>query len=343
MRGMWWAGVGWRDDYFEVVVLDSDGREMVPGTRFGGRDVAGLIALLRGSAERVGAVVESTNGVLDGHLLAAGLSVYRPHPRSLSGRSAFGSVPARELAAVARANPAALFPITISSGALVGRGAEAAADALRCAGAERELAGTGRFVPRGPHGVREIALTFDDGPDPVHTPRVLEILAEFGVAASFFCVGLNADAYPHLVERVADGGHFVGNHTWSHAYLPDLTRDELLRQVDTTGKALATVLGAAPSLVRPPYGARTPEVLTWLAGAGLTTVVWDVDAGDWAEPGVDAVVEGAVGTAAGGSIILMHDAGGDRSQTVAALPRVLRTLLDRGHRLVRVDEMVRTR
>ena len=279
---MWWAGIGWRDGDFEVVVLDGTGHESVPVTRFGGRDVAGLTALLRESAaragDRLGAVVESTNGVLDGHLLAAGLSVYRPHPRSLPRRTAFGSVPARELAETTRANPSALHTITISAGALVGR------------------------------------------------------QEEEGLANA-------ADVYPHLVELAASRGHFVGNHTWSHAYLPDLSRDELLRQVDTTGAVLAQALGAAPTLVRPPYGARTPEVLTWLAGHGLTSVVWDVDAGDWAEPGVDAVVDRAAGKATGGSIILMHDAGGDRSQTVAALPRILRILLDRGHRLVRVDEL----
>jgi peptidoglycan/xylan/chitin deacetylase (PgdA/CDA1 family) len=335
---MWWAGIGWQGGVFEVVVLDGAGHEPVPATRVGGRDVAGLTALLSGCAARagdgLGAVLDSTNGVLDGHLLAAGLSVHRPHPRSLPPRPAFGSVPARVLAETARADPSALFPITISSGALAGRHVP---DSARCADVERELAG--RFIGRGPSGVRDVAVTFDDGPDPVFTPQVLEILAEFAVPASFFCVGLNADAHPRLVETAAGAGHFVGNHTWTHAYLPDLSRDELLRQVDATGEALARVLGEAPTLARPPYGARTPDVLTWLAGHGLTTVVWDVDAGDWAEPGVDAVVAGATTTVTGGSIILMHDAGGDRAQTVAALPRILRTLLERGHRLVRVDEL----
>lgn len=340
---MWWAGVGWRDNGFDVVALDDLGTEAVPVRRFGGREVAGLVALLREYAGRaddgLGVVVESTNGVLDGHLLAAGLPVYRPHPRSLPARTAFGSVPARELAETARADPAALFPITIRSGALVGRAAESAADAAACVEAERGLVRTGRFVMRGPDGGRDVALTFDDGPDPEFTPQIIRILAEYDVPASFFCVGLNVDAYPRLVERAAAAGHFVGNHTWSHPYLPDLSRDEVLRQVDATGAALARVLDAPPTLVRPPYGARTPDVLAWLAGHGLTTVVWDVDAGDWAEPGVDAVVDGATGTATAGSIVLMHDAGGDRSQTVAALPRILRRLLDRGHRLVRVDRL----
>jgi peptidoglycan/xylan/chitin deacetylase (PgdA/CDA1 family) len=222
----------------------------------------------------------------------------------------------------------------VAGGALVGRHEEYASQVASCAPVERELAG--RFLARGA-GSGTIALTFDDGPDPRFTPAVLDILREHGVAASFFCVGINATAHPDLVARIAGAGHLVGNHTWSHPYLPDLTRDELLRQVDATGAALATATGGAGDLVRPPYGGRTPDVLRWLAGHGLTTVLWDVDAGDWAAPGVDAITGRVTGTVTDGSVILMHDGGGDRTQTVAALPGILRDLLDRGHTFVTVD------
>lgn len=320
---MRWAGIGWQGTDFEVVVLDAAGREVVPPASFGAGRIGELTALLRRNGVDLAAVVESTNGVLDGHLLAAGLPLYRPDPATLSGRPEFGSVSARDLAETARADPAALYEITIASGGLVGR----------------TNIHSGLLVTRGSGREPEIAITFDDGPDPVHTPQVLDILDRYGVTASFFCVGLNVDAHPHLVDAVASRGHYVGNHTWSHPYLPDLARDEVLRQVDSTGEALARVLGQAPALARPPYGQLTPDVLTWLTDHGLTTVVWDVDAGDWAEPGVDTVVANTVEAATAGSVILMHDAGGDRSQTVAALPKVLETLLDRGYRFVAIDKL----
>jgi peptidoglycan/xylan/chitin deacetylase (PgdA/CDA1 family) len=159
------------------------------------------------------------------------------------------------------------------------------------------------------------------------------------VTATFFCVGMNAAAHPDLVGRILEAGHHLGNHTWSHPYLPDLTRDELLRQVDETNAAISRVTGAPVHLFRPPYGSRTPEALGWLAEHGMTTVVWDVDAHDWSSPG-EAAITANVGTSiANGSIVLMHDGGGDRRQTVAALPAILENLLDRGLRPVAVDEL----
>ena len=150
---------------------------------------------------------------------------------------------------------------------------------------------------------------------------------------------MNAGGYPELVARAVAEGHRIGNHTWSHAYLPELTRDEVRRQVDATGAALATAAGEAPALVRPPYGARTGDALDWLAEAGLTTVLWDVDAADWSSPGVDRITAGTLAQARPGAIVLLHDGGGDRSQTVAALPAVIAGLRADGYRLVPLAEV----
>src|SRR6266545_4589567 len=207
------------------------------------------------------------------------------------------------------------------------------------AGSERELARAGRWLERGDGTRPEVALTFDDGPHPVFTPRLLDLLRDLGVPATFFCVGICAAAYPELVARTVQAGHLVGNHTWSHPYLPDLTRDEVLRQVDATGEVLRNATGAVPALVRPPYGSRTPEVLRWFAGQDLTTVLWDVDARDWAGPGTEAIVHTVTTSATAGSIVLMHDAGGDRTQTLAAVPRVVASLRKRGYRFVTVDRL----
>lgn len=182
-----------------------------------------------------------------------------------------------------------------------------------------------------------VELTFDDGPHPDFTPQVLEILRRYDARATFFCIGINALAYPELVARTVEEGHQVANHTWSHPYLPDLTRDQVLRQVDATNEALAKATGGENTLVRPPYGARTSRLLYWLAGQGMVTALWDVDANDWAAPGTEAVVAKVTAEVRPGSVVLMHDAGGDRSQTIEALPRIIEKLTGDGYRLVTVD------
>jgi peptidoglycan-N-acetylglucosamine deacetylase len=340
---MWWAGVAWRGGGFELAVVDGAGREVLPATAFSGRQARELVELLRGYADRAddgfATVIDSTNGMLDGHLLAAGLRVYRADPAILPARPDLGSASGREIAGCAALDPSALYELTVSTGALAGRVEEYFAGIARSAEVERELVRTGQCVERGSGRLPEIAITFDDGPHPVFTPQVLDVLRRYGVTATFFCIGLNVDAYPELVRRAVDEGHLTGNHTWSHPYLPDLTRDELLRQVDATNGALTNAAGRASTMVRPPYGSRTPELLGWLAEHGMTTVLWDVDTQDWSVPGVEAIVAGAGALTTDGSVILMHDAGGDRSQTVAALPPILEKLLARDYRFVTIDQL----
>ena len=344
---MWWAGVAWRDGDFEVAVVDEVGGEVLAPTGFRGRDAVALMELLREYDDRadggLGTVIESTNGLLDGHLMGLGLRAYRVDPWSLPARPLLGSVPAAALAACAVTDPSALNALSVETGSLSGRGPEFSAEIARSADVERELTRLGQCFERGSGAVPEIAITFDDGPHPAFTPQVLDILRRFEVPATFFCVGLNAHSYPELVARAAEEGHTIGNHTWSHPYLPDLSRDEVLRQVDATNEALTRAAGRAATHLRPPYGSRTPEVLGWLAEHGMTTVLWDVDAQDWARPGTDAIVESVTKDSTDGSCILMHDAGGDRAQTVEALPRILTALLDRGYRFVTVDRLSRAR
>jgi peptidoglycan-N-acetylglucosamine deacetylase len=338
---MWIAGVGWSARGFECAIVDRLGVSVGQRTRFTADRQSDLITFLRDAAERSAGelvvVVDSTNGLLDGSLMAAGLVVYRADPPALPARPAFGSVDAE---ALARVDPARLTRLSIPTGTIAGRGEESAAAIEASAGVEHRLAAEGRFAAHGTRGRAEVALTFDDCPDPRFTGSILDILRDHGAPATFFCVGMKAGAHPHLVARAADEGHAVGNHTWSHPYLPDLTRDEVLRQVDATNQALTTATGAAPTLVRPPYGARTPQALRWLAAHGMTTVVWDVDTGDWARPGTAAIAAAAAAVQPG-SVLLMHDGGGDRSQTVAALPAILTRLSTVGYEFVSLDRMLR--
>jgi peptidoglycan-N-acetylglucosamine deacetylase len=349
--GRRYAGIAWTAAGFEVAVLDSGGRPVRPLARFGAGQRAGLTRYLTGlaAATPLVAVLESTNGVLDGTLVPAGLPVYRADPWVLPARPLLGSVPAHDLAEAGRRDLAALCRLTPQGGTLTGRGAEhragvagsrAEATALAAAG---RLARHGRRLIPGEAGpastVPEVALTFDDGPNPPYTGQILDILARYQVPATFFCVGLQASAHPADVARMAAAGHGLGNHTWSHPFLPDLSRAQLAEQLDRTDEAIAAA-GAGPGLFRPPYGSRSPDVLRWLGERGTPIVLWDVDPSDWARPGAALIAGRVLLQTRPGTIILMHDGGGDRAQTVAALPLVIEGLLDRGFRFSRADALL---
>ncbi|MFJ5050464.1 polysaccharide deacetylase family protein, partial [Streptomyces sp. NPDC088719] len=204
----------------------------------------------------------------------------------------------------------------------------------------RRLAADGHFLKRGRPGRRSIALTFDDGPSSEHTERILDILRDFGVVATFFCVGLQVRGLPRLVERMAEEGHTIGIHTWSHPVLSDLSKDEFRFQLDATVRAVSGAVGLRPRLLRPPYGCRTDDTLRWTVEHGMVTVLWDLDSRDWTMPGEAAIVETVRGGVTDGSVVLMHEGGGDRRQTVAALPSLLTALLDDGYTPVTVEDML---
>jgi peptidoglycan-N-acetylglucosamine deacetylase len=173
-----------------------------------------------------------------------------------------------------------------------------------------------------------IALTIDDGPSPIYTPQVLRVLEEHKITATFSMVGQNVAYYPQVAREVASAGHLIVNHTWDHqnlAVLPDAAmRDEVTR----AASEIHAATGRRPTLFRAPYGAWSPALLDYCAAQGLTPLDWSVDPRDWARPGVTAIVRDILTTTHSGSIILEHDGGGDRSQTVAALKIVLPRLLD---------------
>jgi peptidoglycan-N-acetylglucosamine deacetylase len=180
-------------------------------------------------------------------------------------------------------------------------------------------------------GRKGIALTIDDGPNPVYTPQILRLLEKYRVTASFSMIGLEVDTYPSVAREVAAAGHVIANHTWSHpdmAYLyPVAVADQMSRATD----AIHRVTGRVPTLFRAPYGAWSPAVLRQCVKTGMTPLDWSVDPRDWSRPGVGSIVSNIMGNTRTGSIILEHDGGGDRSQTVAALKIVLPRLLAAGY------------
>jgi len=190
-----------------------------------------------------------------------------------------------------------------------------------------------------PH-LPEIALTFDDGPNPFYTPQILAILQKYRVKATFFDVGYLVADYPNLVRQEFNAGNTVGNHSWSHPELTLLSAADILSQLTRTSDAIQATLGVRPTFFRPPYGAMNRTVLAEAHSLAVTTVLWNDSAGDWALPGASAIASKILLQARNGTIILLHDGGGNRSQTVAALPIIITTLEKRGFKLVTIQQMV---
>lgn len=170
-------------------------------------------------------------------------------------------------------------------------------------------------------------LTFDDGPHPVYTAQILWLLDKYEAEATFFMVGSAAEKNPAVVREVRRSPHSVGNHTYSHAWLTRLNAGEVRRELRSTDALLGRT-----RCMRPPGGFVNDRVRKIVGSEGRSLIMWTVDTLDWARPGASAIARTAIDGARPGSIILMHDGGGDRSQTVRALAKVLRTLKADGYR-----------
>src|SRR5256886_5034816 len=194
---------------------------------------------------------------------------------------------------------------------------------------------------QGAGGEHQVAITFDDGPSPEWTPKILSILKAANVKAAFFVVGVNAERYPGLVRRIVDEGHEIGNHTYYHPNLALCWPEHIRLELNATQLLLETITGRATTLFRPPYAADTgPTQLSELAPLKIAedlnylVVLESIDPQDWAKPGADIILRRVKQQRRDGSVILLHDAGGDRSQTVGAPPPGFGLLPTRGATLV---------
>jgi peptidoglycan/xylan/chitin deacetylase (PgdA/CDA1 family) len=174
-----------------------------------------------------------------------------------------------------------------------------------------------------------VTLTFDDGPSP-YTAAILAQLVRAGVPATFFVVGQRALAMPEIVRREAASGYPVEDHTWDHARLPNLPTPAIAFEI-ARGQAVIASLAGAPTCFRPPYGALDERVLSSARARGLSTVMWTVDPRDWSRPGAAVIAERVLTAVRPGAVVLLHDGGGDRSQTVAALAVIVAALRQRGY------------
>jgi peptidoglycan/xylan/chitin deacetylase (PgdA/CDA1 family) len=185
----------------------------------------------------------------------------------------------------------------------------------------------------------DVALTFDDGPGP-DTPRLLALLRADHVPATFFQIGRSVRLYPQTARRELRDGYPIGDHTATHPFLTQLPARAQRRQILDAAGTIATYGAPYPRLFRPPYGAFNEATLAVLRAQRLLMVLWTVDTKDFSRPGVRRIVSAALGGVGPGAIILMHDGGGPRGQTIAALPRIIRGLRRRHFHLVSVPRLI---
>lgn len=198
--------------------------------------------------------------------------------------------------------------------------------------------GAAATVTRIPTDQPYVAMTFDDGPHPDHTPALLDLLAARGIRATFYVIGRNAERFPQILRRMEAEGHEIGNHTWSHPNLHGHSDASILDQVDRTNRAVFEAVGRPPVTMRPPFGnLYARQRLMLFEARSMPTIIWSVDPLDWQRPGASVVSRRIVSNSHPGAVILAHDIHGP---TVRAMPAALDGVTGRGFRFLTISEMI---
>lgn len=196
-----------------------------------------------------------------------------------------------------------------------------------------------RKLIRGNPDRKWIALTFDDGPHPMYTPKLVAILNKYRVKATFFVVGKMAEQYPDLVHLLQQNGHAIGNHTYHHVNLTRLTPEQIAVEIKACGKVIQSITGQAPHLFRPPGGDYNQTVAQIAQSLGYWLILWTDDPGDYARPPKKVLEQRLLSNLSNGGIILLHDG---VPQTIELLPQLLEYLRKEGYTVVLVDDMLPT-
>ncbi len=228
--------------------------------------------------------------------------------------------------------------------ALIGLAAAAAASAAGYQSMAPQGQWYGRTFAGGFRGSKQIALTYDDGPNDPHTLKLLDVLAKHGVQATFFMIGRYVQKQPEIARAVAQAGHVIGNHTFSHPLLIFESAARTRSQLVDCQQALDSAIGEHSNLFRPPFGGRRPATLRAARSLGLETVMWNVTGYDWNAPPAAIIERKVVQQIRGGDVVLLHDGGhraigADRAQTVIATDNLIRRYKDQGYEFVTVEEM----
>ncbi len=222
------------------------------------------------------------------------------------------------------------------------------AAAVASAAGYQSMAPTGQWYGQtfagGVRGGKQIALTYDDGPNDPHTLQLLDVLAKHSVRATFFMIGRYVQQCPEIARAVAQAGHVIGNHTFTHPLLIFKSEAQTRRELIDCRQLLQDAIGEHLKLFRPPYGGRRPATLRIARELGLQTVMWNVTGYDWNAPPAAVIEKKVARQMRGGDVILLHDGahramGADRSQTVIATENLIRRYRDQGYEFVTVEEM----
>ncbi len=224
----------------------------------------------------------------------------------------------------------------------------AAAVAAATAAGYQTMSPTGQWYGRtfagGVRGSKQIALTYDDGPNDPHTLKLLDVLAKHSVRATFFIIGRYLQQRPDIARAVSQAGHIIGNHTFTHPRLIFKSAAQTHAELTDCHQALEDAIGKHSNLFRPPFGGRRPATLRVARKLGLETVMWNVSGHDWDAPSAKAIEEKIARQMRGGDVILLHDGGhralgADRAQTVIATENLIHCYNDQGYEFVTVEEM----
>ena len=211
------------------------------------------------------------------------------------------------------------------------------------------MAPTGQWYGRTftglPRGSKQIALTYDDGPNDPHTLKLLEVLAQHEVRATFFMIGRYVRQRPDIVRAVADAGHVIGNHTTTHPLLIFQSASQTTTELMECRAALTDAIGEHSNLFRPPFGGRRPATLRIARDLGLVPIMWNVTGYDWNAPPAATIEQKVASQIRGGNVVLLHDGGhkamgADRSQTVLATENLIQRYREQGYEFVTVKEML---
>jgi peptidoglycan/xylan/chitin deacetylase (PgdA/CDA1 family) len=192
---------------------------------------------------------------------------------------------------------------------------------------------------------RQLALTFDDGPNDPHTPHLLEVLAKHNVHATFFLIGRYVKHHPEIARQVAQAGHAIGNHTFTHPLLIFKTEAEIRRELTACSSAIEDAVGKSFTLFRPPFGGRRPAVLRIARELGLDPIMWNVPSYDWKVSLAAEIEKKVAKQIRGGDVILLHDGGHeqmgtDRSQTIIATDHLLSRYKNEGYDFVTIPQLM---